>query len=62
MLRARGLDPALRDGHLHVAACADAAELNRAAATAGVTLAELHVVRTSLETRYGALMTTGASS
>jgi ABC-2 type transport system ATP-binding protein len=65
VLRSRGLDPATREGRLHVPAgsdCADAAELNRAAADAGVTLTELRVVRASLETRYATLTTTGASA
>ncbi len=65
LLRSRGMDPATREGRLHVLAGvdgADAAELNRAAADAGVTLTELRVVRASLETRYATLTTTGASA
>jgi len=65
LLRSRGLDPATRQGRLHLPASvdgADAAELNRAAADAGVTLTELHVVRASLEAQYGTLMTSGACS
>ncbi len=65
LLRSRGLDPATREGRLHLPAGsnhANAGELNRAAADAGVTLTELHVVRASLETRYATLTASGASS
>lgn len=51
-----GLTPARSGPRLHLPATADPAHLNRAAAEAGITLTELHVVRASLEQRYDALM------
>ena len=59
LLRGSGLEPVAVDGRVRLPAGVDPAEANRIAAKGGITLRELQLSRASLETRYGALMTSG---
>jgi ABC-2 type transport system ATP-binding protein len=65
LLASAGHGGALRDGHLEIAITvrdprALAADVNRAAGSGGVVLAELRVARTSLEDRYLTLVEGGS--
>jgi ABC-2 type transport system ATP-binding protein len=65
LLASAGHGGALRDGHLEIAITARdpralAADVNRAAGSGGVVLAELRVARTSLEDRYLTLVEGGS--
>ena len=59
LLRRHGLEPVREGDRLRVPAATDPAGVNRAAAEAGIVLAELHVARASLEQRYGSLVGAG---